>query len=62
MFVLAQILSLIAIIVNIIAVELKHKKHILLTIDLANFLFVISYLLLNAYIGALICGFNIIFH
>ncbi len=39
-----------------IAVQLKTKKHILLTIVVSNLLFVISYILLGAYVGALTCG------
>lgn len=56
MFILAQILSFIAMVINMIAVQLKTKKQILLTIVISNLLFVISYLLLGAYVGALICG------
>ncbi len=56
MFILAQILSFIAMLTNMIAVQLKTKKHILLTIVVSNLLFVISYILLGAYVGALICG------
>ena len=56
MFILAQILSFIAMVINMVAVQLKTKKQILLTIVISNLLFVISYLLLGAYVGALICG------
>lgn len=56
MFILTQILSFIAIIINMIAVQLKTKKQILLTIVVANILFIISYILLEAYMGALTCG------
>lgn len=56
MFILAQILSFIAMIVNMIAVQLKTKKQILLTIVVSNVLFIISYILLEAYIGAITCG------
>ncbi len=56
MFILAQILSFIAMLTNMIAVQLKTKKHILLTIVVSNLLFVISYILLGAYVGALTCG------
>lgn len=56
MFILAQISSFISMIVNIIAVQLKTKKQMLLTIIVANLFFVISYLLLGAYAGALIYG------
>ncbi len=55
MFLLAQILSLLAMLINIIAVQLKTKKQILLVIVLSNILFVISYILLGAYIGAITC-------
>lgn len=56
MFILAQILSFIAMVINMVAVQLKTKKQILLTIVISNLLFVISYLLLEAYVGALTCG------
>lgn len=56
MFIIAQILSFIAMLINMVAVQLKIKKQILLTIVISNLLFVISYLLLGAYIGALTCG------
>lgn len=56
MFILAQILSFIAMVINMIAVQLKTKKQILLTIVVSNLLFVISYILLGAYVGALTCG------
>ncbi|MDE5831291.1 MAG: YgjV family protein [Clostridia bacterium] len=56
MFILAQILSFIAMIINMVAVQLKKKKHILLTIVVSNLLFIISYILLKAYVGALTCG------
>lgn len=56
MFILAQVLSFIAMIANMIAVQLKTKKQILLTIVVSNVLFIISYILLGAYIGALTCG------
>ena len=55
MFVLAQILSLTAMLINIVAVQLKTKKQILLTIVVSNALFVISYILLGAYVGAITC-------
>lgn len=56
MFILAQILSFIAMVTNMLAVQLETKKQILLTIVVSNFLFVISYILLGAYVGALTCG------
>lgn len=56
MFILAQISSLISMIVNIVAVQLKTKRQMLLTIIVANLFFVISYVLLKAYVGALIYG------
>lgn len=43
-------------VINMIAVQLKTKKQILLTIVISNLLFVISYILLGAYVGALTCG------
>ena len=56
MFILAQILSFIAMAINMAAVQLKTKKQILLTIVVSNFLFIISYILLGAFVGALTCG------
>ena len=58
MFVLAQILSLMGMLSNIVALQLKTKKQILITILIGNILFLISYILLEAYIGSIICGFN----
>ena len=55
MFILAQLLSFAAMLINIVAVQLKTKKQILLTIVVSNALFVISYILLGAYIGAITC-------
>lgn len=56
MFILAQILSFLGMVINMVAVQLKTKKQILLTIVISNILFVISYILLGAYVGALTCG------
>lgn len=53
MFIFAQILSFFAMIVNMVAVQLKTKKQILLTIVVSNLLFIISYILLGAYVGAI---------
>lgn len=55
MFILAQILSLIAMVINVVAVQLKTKKQILLAIVAANIFYVTSYILLGAYTGALTC-------
>lgn len=56
MFILAQVLSFIAMLINIVAVQLKTKKNILLTIVVSNIFFIISYILLEAYMGAIMCG------
>lgn len=56
MFVLAQVLSFIAMIINIVAVQLKTKKQILLTTVVSNLFLIISYVLLGAYVGALNCS------
>lgn len=56
MFILAQISSFISMVVNMIAVQLKTKRQMLITIIIANLFFVINYLLLEAYAGALIYG------
>lgn len=55
MFLTAQILGLIGAIVLIVSIQFKHKKNIIISIAIANMLFVISFLLLNAYSGAIIC-------
>lgn len=60
MFILAQILSLIAMVINVVAVQLKTKKQILLAIVAANIFYVTSYILLGAYTGALTCVILII--
>lgn len=60
MFILAQILSLLGMLSNIIALQLKTKKRILLTVVAGNLLFLMSYLLLKAYAGTIICFFNMI--
>lgn len=60
MFIIAQILSFTAMIINMIAVQFKSKKQILLTIVISNVLFVISYIFLKAYIGAITCGITAI--
>lgn len=58
MFIVAQILSLMGMLSNIVALQLKTKRQILITILIGNILFLISYILLEAYIGSIICGFN----
>lgn len=55
MFVLAQILSLIAMTLNVLAYQLKEKHTILITSAVANFTFMINYFLLKAYIGSFVC-------
>lgn len=55
MFITAQILGLIGAIVLIVSIQFEHKKNIIISLAIANMLFVISFLLLNAYSGAIIC-------
>ncbi|GHW02767.1 hypothetical protein AGMMS50249_5530 [candidate division SR1 bacterium] len=40
---------------NIVGIQFKKKKHIMITIILANLFFCINFALLNAYSGALVC-------
>lgn len=55
MFFIAQFLSGIAIIINIISIQQKEKRKILFLFVLANLLFSIHFLLLKGYSGAVTC-------
>lgn len=51
----AQILGLIGIIINIIGIQLKNKKSILIAFLLANLSFALCFVFLKSYSGSLIC-------
>jgi Bacterial inner membrane protein. len=53
--IIAQIMSFFGTLSNIVGIQFKKKKHILVSIICANFLFSVSFILLKAYSGALIC-------
>ena len=54
-FWLAQVMAILGILCNIVAMQLNKKKHIMLFYILANWLFAVNFTLLNAYSGAIIC-------
>jgi hypothetical protein len=56
MFVLAQIISLFALLANVVGIQLKKKQHILFSFIIAATFFTISFILLGAYSGAVICA------
>jgi|GEM_PF-930910 len=52
---IAQFFGVLAIIANIVGMQFKQKKHIMIAFLLATFCFSINFVLLKAYSGALIC-------
>lgn len=59
-FYIAQFFGVLVLIANILAMQMKNKKQIIFLLILANLFSAISFLLLESYSGALICGFAII--
>lgn len=59
-FYIAQFFGILVIIANVLAMQMKNKKQIILMFILANLFSAINFLLLKSYSGALICGFAII--
>ena len=59
MFIVAQIFGVFVIISNVIAMQMKNKKHIIFMFILANLFSAINFILLQSYSGALICIFAI---
>lgn len=55
MFIAAQIVGAIGSIVNIISIQLKSKKNILMCFIIANLAFGVNFILLKSYTGAYIC-------
>jgi len=58
MNILAQIFGLIGILVNIIGIQFKDKKSILISFILANLIFGFTFLFLGSYSGAVICAIS----
>lgn len=57
MNIIAQILGLFGIAANVIGIQLKKKRHILMSLILVNIIFAISFILLKSYSGAVIALF-----
>lgn len=55
MNILAQLFGLLGLIINIVGIQFKKKRKILITFLLANLIFGISFLFLKGYSGAAIC-------
>lgn len=60
MFITAQICGILVIISNILAMQMKNKKQIILMFILANLFSAINFVLLQSYSGAIICIFAIV--
>ncbi len=60
MFVTAQIFGILVIIANVLAMQMKNKKQIILMFILANLFSAINFVLLQSYSGATICIFAIV--
>ena len=60
MFITAQIFGILVIIANVLAMQMKNKKQIILMFILANLFSAINFVLLQSYSGAIICIFAIV--
>lgn len=60
MFIAAQIFGILVIISNVLAMQMKNKKQIILMFILANLFSAINFILLQSYSGAIICIFAIV--
>ena len=60
MFIVAQIFGILIIITNVLSMQMKKKKQIILMFILANLFSAINFILLESYSGAIICFFAII--
>lgn len=60
MFITAQIFGILVIIANVLAMQMKNKKQIILMFILANLFSAINFVLLQSYSGATICIFAIV--
>lgn len=60
MFIVAQIFGILVIITNVLAMQMKDKKQIILLFVFANLFSAINFLLLQSYTGTIICVFAIV--
>lgn len=60
MFIIAQFFGILVLITNILAMQMKNKKQIILLFILANLFSAINFVLLGSYTGTIICIFAII--
>ena len=60
MFIVAQFFGILVIIANVLSMQMKNKKQIILMFILANLFSAINFILLQSYSGAVICFFAII--
>ena len=60
MFIVAQFFGILVIIANVLSMQMKNKKQIILMFILANLFSAINFILLQSYSGAIICLFAII--
>lgn len=60
MFIIAQFFGILVIIANVLSMQMKNKKQIILMFILANLFSAINFILLQSYSGAVICFFAII--
>ena len=60
MFIVAQIFGILVIISNVLSMQMKQKKHMIIMFMLANLFSVLNFILLQSYSGAVICFFSII--
>lgn len=60
MFITAQFFGILVIIANVLSMQMKKKKQIILMFILANLFSAINFVLLQSYSGAIICIFAIV--
>lgn len=60
MFIVAQIFGILVIITNVLAMQMKDKKQIILLFVFANLFSAVNFLLLQSYTGTIICIFAIV--
>lgn len=60
MFIVAQIIGILLIILNVISMQLKNKKNIVFVLLIINLLAAINLMMLGSYTGSIICFFAVI--
>lgn len=60
MFIVAQLFGILVIVANVLSMQMKNKKQIILMFILANLFSAINFMLLQSYSGAIICFFAIL--